>query len=161
MNPTSPDTRPYEILREDYRALLEADIAARDESERFRKLMVGIVQSYLDDLDLAATVGMRIEALETHLARIEARAEAKTRLVAETMSRAGMRTLSEPGIFIECLDGPPPLVIENEPKIPPRFWTPGAAELDRDQLLAALRAGETVAGAKFGRPEATIAVRTR
>jgi hypothetical protein len=119
------------------------------------------VQSYLDDLDLAAAVGMRIEALEGHLARIEARAEAKKRLVAETMARAELRTLFTPGLFVECLEAPPPLVIESESEIPARFWTEARAELDRDQILKTLRAGEIVAGARFGTPEVTIAVRTR
>jgi hypothetical protein len=159
MNPTSDDTRRCAALREQYGALLDRDIATGDESERFRKLLLAIVQSYLDDLDLAAAVGLRIEALERHLAGIEARADGKRRLVAETMSRAGLRTLFKPGLFVECLAAPPPLVIESEAEIPERFWTEGRAALDRDRILEALRAGEAVAGAKFGPAEMTIKVR--
>ncbi len=161
MNPTSDDNRCYAALLDEYRALIQSDIATIDESHRFRKLLIDIVQSYLDDLELAAMVGMRIDALETHLAQIEARADEKKRLVAETMSRAGMRTLSAPGVFVECSETPPPLVIDSEAAVPARFWTRGAAELDRDQILLALRAGEEVAGARFGKAETTIAVRTR
>ena len=161
MNPTSEDSRCYAALAEKYRTLIESDTAAIDESQRFRKLLIDIVQSYLDDLELAAMTGMRIDALETRLAGIEARADAKKRLVTEAMTRSGLRTLSAPGIFVERLEVPPPLVIDSEAAIPARFWTEGAAELDRNRILAALRAGEAVAGVQLGRPETTIVVRSR
>jgi hypothetical protein len=161
MNPTSQDNRLYAALIEEYRGMLQSDIPGTDDRERFRRLLAGIVQSYLDDLDLAATVGIRIDALETHLARVEARADAKRQLVAETMSRAGMRTLAEPGFFVECLETAAPLLIESEAEIPTRFRVQPAPELDRDKILAALRAGEDVTGARLGDTEATIAVRTK
>ena len=161
MNPTSDDNRCYAALLDEYRALIQSDIATIDESHRFRKLLIDIVQSYLDDLELAAMVGVRIDALETHLAQIEARADDKNRLVAETMSRAGMRTLAEPGFFVERFETPAPLLIESEAAIPTRFRNQPTPEVDRDKILAALRAGEEVMGARLGEAETTIAVRTR
>lgn len=160
MNSPSSGTL-YAALAEEYRALVEHDVATMAEGERFRRLLTVIVQSYLEDLDLAAMIGMRIEELETQLARIEERADAKRHLVAQKMASAGQQTLSAPGFFVERCETPAPLLIERQADIPARFWKQGSAEVDRDQVLAALRAGELLTGAKLGMPGTSITVRAR
>jgi hypothetical protein len=55
----------------------------------------------------------------------------------------------------------PPLLIVDEVRIPVEFWKPQPAKLDRQRLLAMLKAGEDVPGAVLGQAGCSLVVRTR
>jgi hypothetical protein len=115
----------------------------------------------MDDLALAAALGMRISDMQQRLSRFEVRAEKKWALVTQVMERAQLKKLQEPDFTVSLRAVPPGLVVCNEGDIPQEFWKPQPAKLDRKGLLAALGAGQTVPGANLGNGGTTISVRTK
>jgi len=120
-----------------------------------------VVRSYLDDLALAAALGLRMGDMQERLGRIERRAEKKRALVTSVMERAGMKKLTEPDFTASLRAVAPSLVVLDEAAIPPVYWRPQPPKLDRQGLTAALRAGAAVAGAALGNGQMTISVRTK
>jgi hypothetical protein len=77
------------------------------------------------------------------------------------MEQAEIRKISEPDFTASLRRGPPPLVIVDEGRIPVAFWKPQPAKLDRQKLLAMLKAGQDVPGAVLGEAGCGLMVRTR
>jgi hypothetical protein len=150
-----------EALRADYLRGTEEELRDGLARESLHQMLRGVVRSYLDDLGLAASVGQRIATLETHLSRIEQRAECKRQMVAITMERAEIETIIDPEFTALRSRTRGALVVDDEEAIPKGFWRAQALELDHDALIAALRVGETIPGASLSASEATITVRTR
>ncbi len=124
-------------------------------------MLAAVLRSYLDDLDLAAALGLRISDMQDRLSRIEQRADKKRALVTTVMERADIRKLAEPDFTASLRTTPPPLIISNEQEIPEAFWKPQPPKLDRRGLIATLSAGQVVAGAILGNGGMTISVRTK
>jgi hypothetical protein len=124
-------------------------------------LLAAILRSHLDDLALATALRSRLSDMQARLGRIEDRAEKKRALVASVMDRADLRKLTQPDFTISLRPTPSPLIVTSEDEIPEAFWKPQPPKLARKALLAALAAGERVAGASLGNGGVTIAVRTR
>jgi len=150
-----------EALRVDYLRGTEEELRDGLAHESFHQMLRGVVRSYLDDLGLAATVGQRIATLESHLSRIEQRAERKRQMVATAMERAEIEAITDSEFTVLRSRTQGALVVDNEEAIPKGFWRPQALELDHDALIAALRVGETIPGASLSASEATITVRIR
>jgi Siphovirus Gp157 len=125
------------------------------------EMLASILRSHLDDLALLAALRTRILDMQERFARIEYRADKKRALAASGMERAGIQKLTEPDFTASLREVPPGLIVIEEGKIPAPFWKPQPPKLDRKALLAALKAGEVVAGAALGNGSATLAVRTR
>jgi hypothetical protein len=124
-------------------------------------ILATLLRSHLDDLAILAALRTRILDMQERFARIEYRADKKRALVAAGMERAGIKKLTEPDFTASLREVPPGLIVIEEGKIPEAFWKPQPPKLDRKALLAALKAGEAVAGAALGNGSATLAVRTR
>jgi hypothetical protein len=140
------------------------DVSLRDTLEGISDLpdvVATIVRSHLDDLALAAALRSRLAEMQERLSRIADRAEKKRTFVASVMERADLRKITDPEFTASLRAIPPPLVVTAESDIPPTYWKPQAPKLDRNSLLAALKAGECVPGASLGNGGVTIAVRTR
>ena len=91
----------YQYLRERLQAEFpEADEdTLRDTLEGLSSLpeaLASVLRSYLDDLTLAAALGMRIDDMQERLSRIEHRADKKRELVSSVMERADIKKLAEP-----------------------------------------------------------------
>lgn len=156
----------YQYLRE--RLLAEYqdidDQTLRDTLEGISELpeaLAALTRSYMDDLALAAALGMRISEMQERLSRFEVRAEKKRVLLTQVMERAQLKKLQEPDFTVSLRAVPPGLVVCNEADIPEVFWKPQPAKLDRKGLLAALGAGQTIPGANLGNGGTTISVRTK
>ena len=147
-------------LEADYLRALAEDLNASQASTGLECSLLRIVRSYRDDLELAASLGQRIASLESHLSRIERRADQKRHLVAKTMEKADIATMIDSEFTVLRSRRAGALVVSQEGLIPERFWK-AQRELDRDALLAALRMGKAVLGASLGASEATISVRSR
>jgi Siphovirus Gp157 len=119
------------------------------------------VRSYLDELSVIAALGLRLEDMQARLSRLEARADKKRSVITRVMEQAHLKKLAEPDFTASLRLTPSPLVITSEQEIPPCCWKPQAPRLDRQGLLSALRAGETVPGAALGNGELTVSVRTK
>lgn len=125
------------------------------------EMLATVVRSYLEDLSLAAALGMRMGEMQERLARFEARAEKKRALVTQVMERAELKKLQEPDFTVSLRAVPPGLVVSDEAQIPADYWKPQPAKLDKKGLLASLNAGQAVPGASLGNGGTTISVRTR
>jgi hypothetical protein len=156
----------HEYLREhllaEYREI--DDETLRDTLEGISSLpeaLAAVVRTYLDDVALAAALGIRISDMQERIARIEARADKKRLAIVSVMERADLRKLEQPDFTASLRAAPPGLVIADGSLIPGEYWRPQAPKLDRRALLAALTAGTAVPGASLGNGGSTLAVRTR
>jgi hypothetical protein len=120
-----------------------------------------VVRSYLDDLMVAAALGMRIGDMQERLSRIEARVEKKRTTITAVMEKADLKKLEQPDFTASLRAVPPGLVVADETLIPDDYWKPQAPKLDRRGLLAALNAGQVVAGVGLGNGGTTLSVRTK
>ena len=125
------------------------------------EMLGAVLRSQLDDLALAAALRARIADMHERLARIDARAGKKRELVTSTMERADIRKITEADFTVSLRPTSPPLVLVNERDIPKDFWKPQPPKLDRQGLIAALKAGRDVPGAALGNGGITISVRTK
>src|SRR5690348_9414621 len=156
----------YQYLRE----RLEAEFPEADEDtlqdtleglSSLPEALAAIVRSYLDDLDLAAALGMRISDMQERLSRFEQRADKKRELVTSVMERANLGKLAEPDFTVSLRAVPPSVVVVDEAQIPQDYWKPQPPRLDRQRISAALKSGSVIPGAALSNPEMTISVRTK
>jgi hypothetical protein len=167
MNPTLH----YSLAEHGYlRERLKAEFPDADEDtlrdtleglSNLPEMLACVLRSYLDDLALAAALGIRISDMQERIARFEQRAEKKRALVISVMERADLKKLVEPDFTVSSRITPPSLVITDEQEIPQIYWKPQPPKLDRQGLTAVLRGGQSVPGATLGNGQSTISVRTR
>jgi hypothetical protein len=160
------DLTEYQYLRERLHAEFpEADEdTLRDTLEGISSLheaLAAVLRSSLDDLDLAAALGIRISDMQDRFARFEQRADKKRELVTSVMERANLKKLAEPDFTVSLRAVPPSVVVIDEALIPQDYWKPQAARLDRQSISAALKGGSAIPGATLSNPEMTISVRTK
>jgi len=156
----------YQYLREqilaEYQEIDEATL--RDTLQGLSNLpeaLAAVVRSYLDDLAIAAALGLRVNDMQERLHRIEARADKKRAVIASVMEHAEIKKLAEPDFTASLRAVPPSLVIHDEHEIPAAYWKPQPPKLDRRGLITALTAGQSVPGAGLGNGGVTLAVRTK
>jgi hypothetical protein len=140
------------------------DETLRDTLEGISSLpeaLAAVMRAYMEDLSLAAALGMRISDMQERLARFEARAEKKRALVTQVMERAELRKLQECDFTVSLRAVPPGLVVSDEAAIPADYWKSQPPKLDKKGLLASLNAGQAIPGATLGNGGTTISVRTR
>jgi hypothetical protein len=156
----------YQYLRD----RLQAEFSDADE-ETLRDTLEGlsslpealaaVARSYLDDLTLAAALGLRIDDMQERLSRIEHRADKKRELVTSVMERADIKKLAEPDFTASLRASPPAVVVTDERQIPQAYWKPQPPKLDRLGISSALKSGGTVPGALLSNPEMVLSVRTK
>jgi len=123
--------------------------------------LVAVLRSYIDDLTLAAALGVRIGDMQERLSRIELRADKKRELVTDVMERTGIKKLAEPDFTASLRTVPASVVVTDEGQIPIDYWKPQPPKLDRQGLSAALKSGAVIPGATLSNAEMTISVRTK
>jgi hypothetical protein len=160
------DLATHQYLREQLRAEFpEADEdTLRDTLEGLSSLpeaLAAVLRSYLDDLTLAAALGMRIDDMQERLTRIELRADKKRELVTSVMERADIKKLAEPDFTASLRPSPPAVIVTDEGQIPQLYWKPQPPKLDRQGISAALKFGAAVSGALLSHPEMVLSVRTK
>jgi hypothetical protein len=152
-----------EHLLAEYREAMDEQ-TLRDTLEGISSLpeaLAAVVRSYLEDLTVAAALGMRIGDMQERLSRIEARVERKRVTITEVMEKADIRKLEEPDFTASLRAVPPGLVVADESLIPQDYWKPQPAKLDKRGLLSALNAGMSVPGVSLGNGGTTLSVRTK
>lgn len=151
-----------EQLKQDYAGINEETLADTLEgATELPDLLAAIVRSSLLDEALAAALKARLEDMKVRLDRLEERQAKKRRMVCDGMGIAGLDKLSIEDMSISRRQGIPRLEVLNEAEIPPSYLVLQAPRVDRAGLLAALKRGENVAGAKLQSGEPHIQVRTR
>ena len=156
----------YQYLRERLIADFPGtdEVTLRDTLEGLSSLpeaLAAVLRSYLDDLTLAAALGMRIGDMEERLSRIELRADKKRELVTSVMERADIKKLADPDFTASLRTVPPSVVVTDEGQIPIDYWKPQPPKLDRQGLSVALKSGAAVPGATLGNAQMTLSVRTK
>lgn len=152
-----------EHLLAEYRDAIDEE-TLRDTLEGISDLpeaLAAVVRSYLDDLVVAAALGMRIGDMQTRLSRIEARVDKKRAAITEVMEKADIKKLEQPDFTALLRAIAPGLVVADESVIPSDYWKPQPAKLDRRGLLAALNSGASVPGVGLGNGGTTLSVRTK
>jgi Siphovirus Gp157 len=152
-----------EHLLAEYRETIDEE-TLRDTLEGISSLpevLAEVVRSYLDDLTIAAALGMRIQEMQGRLSRIEVRIDKKRSLITSAMERADIKKLDQPDFTASLRAVPAGLVVADETLIPSDYWRPQLPKLDKRGLLAALNGGGAVPGAALGNGGTTLSVRTK
>ena len=156
----------YEMLRERLLAQVP-DIDAETLADTLegvtdlREMVAALLRSALDDEALAAGLATRLADMKERLDRHEARARRKRQLALATMADADIGKLTEPDFTASLRQGPAGVDVVTEGEIPKAYWKPQPAKLDRQRLLADLKAGAEIAGAVLVPGSLQISVRTK
>jgi hypothetical protein len=171
MNTTMPHPLLHELAHHQYlRERLEAEFPDADEETlrdtlegmtNLHEMISAVIRSRLDDLALGVALRARMADMQERLARLENRAEKKKEIVTSVMERAGLKKLTEADFTLSLRATSPPLIVFDEHEIPEDFWRAQPPKLDRQGMIAALKAGRDVPGATLGNAAMTISVRTK
>lgn len=132
-----------------------------DGLDETRDILCELVRSVLEDEMLLGGLSTRMEDMCARQRRLARRLEAKRALASCVMVEAGIQTLHQADFSASLRAGAATLHVEDEGKIPSLYWKPQPPVLDRQALLAALRKGSAVEGARLQTPMAQISVRRR
>ena len=126
-----------------------------------REMLAEVIRSALEDEALAGGLSTRLSDMKTRLERLETRAKRKRELALQAMSEADIAKLMEADFTASLRHGTPALEVVAEDKIPAAYWKPQPPKLDRQGLLAALKAGTAIEGATLAPPHQQLSVRTK
>jgi hypothetical protein len=123
-------------------------------------MLAAMVRGVLDDEMMVDALAARIKTLGERMARFEARAANRRKLVCEAMLDVGLKRLVQPEFTASTRPSPPSLVILDENQIPAEYWkqTP---QLLRAALRDDLKQGASVRGAELSNSGMTLSVRTK
>lgn len=125
------------------------------------EMIVQVLRSSLDDDALAGALRTRIDEMQARLVRLKERYERKREMARWAMESADLRKIQGPDLSAFLRVGSERLEVTDEGQIPPFYLVPVPPRLDRALLLAALKRGDTVPGARLlpGAPGITVRVR--
>ena len=160
------EVRKYQFLRERLLAELP-DIDQETLADTLegitdlREMLAEIIRSALDDEALAAGLSTRLSEMKARIERFETSAKRKRELALKAMNEAEIPKLLVADFTASLRHGAPTLEVIEENKIPAAYWRPQPPKLDRQGLLAALKAGTTIEGAVLEPPRLQLSVRTK
>ena len=125
------------------------------------EMIAAIIRSVLVDEALQAGLRTRIEDMRQRLVRLDERGAKKRQLALEAICEVGLKKLEQPDFTASARSGIPSLIVVSEASVPEAYWVPQPPKLDRQALLADLKRGTEVPGAKLGNPKPTLALRTK
>ena len=126
-----------------------------------REMLAEIIRSALDDEALAAGLSTRLSDMKARIERFETSAKRKRELALRAMNEAEIPKLLVADFTASLRHGAPTVEVIEEAKIPAAYWKPQAPKLDRQGLLAALKAGTSIEGAVLEPPRLQLSVRTK
>ena len=124
-------------------------------------MLAEIIRSALDDEALAAGLSTRLSDMKARIERFETSAKRKRELALKAMNEAEIPKLLVADFTASLRHGAPTLEVVEENKIPAAYWKPQPPKLDRQGLLAALKAGTAIEGAVLEPPRLQLSVRTK
>ena len=125
------------------------------------EMLAEVIRSVLVDEALASGLSTRISDMKARLERFQIRTKKKRQLVLQAMTEANIGKLNDCDFTASLRQGAPKLEVLAEEKIPEYYWNAQPPKLDRQGLLAALKAGCDVDGVIMGSPKAQLSVRTK
>lgn len=126
-----------------------------------RQMLAEVIRSALDDEALASGLSTRLSDMKARLERLDDRAKRKRQLVLRAMSACEISKLTEADFTASARTGAPTLEVASEDKIPPAYWKPQPPKIDKQSILAALKAGAEVDGARLVPAQLQLSVRTK
>ena len=126
-----------------------------------REMLAELIRSALDDEALAAGLSTRLSDMKARVERLETSAKRKRELALKAMSGAEIPKLTVADFTASLRQGAPTLDVIEEAKIPADYWKPQPPKLDRQGLLAALKAGTVIDGAFLQPMRLQLSVRTK
>ena len=126
-----------------------------------REMLAEVTRSALDDEAMTTGLSTRFADMKARVERFETRAKLKRQLVLRSMVEAGIAKLAEPDFTASVRQGAPCLDVVAEEKVPAAYWKPQPPKLDKQCLLAALKAGTEIEGVAFSAPQMQLSVRTK
>jgi hypothetical protein len=125
------------------------------------EMVLQVLRSSLDDDALIGALRARIEDMQTRLSRLKERYERKRELARWAMESGDLPKLQGPDLSCFLRVGPERLEVIDEKQVPDDYLVPVPPRLDRASLLAALKHGEVVSGARLlpGAPGISVRVR--
>jgi len=124
-------------------------------------LLKGVLRSSLEDEGLVEALKVRLGDMQERLGRLRLRAQRKRDLAGEIMERAGVAKLTAPDFSASLRTSPVKAEIFDEAKLPEIFFTPQPPKLDRVGLMAALKQGVPLDGARLVSGGMHLQVRTK
>ena len=126
-----------------------------------REMLAEVIRSALDDEALASGLSTRLSDMKARIERFETSAKRKRELALKAMNAAEIPKLLVADFTASLRHGAPTLEVIEETKIPAAYWKPQPPKLDRQGLLAALKAGAAIDGAVLEPPCLQLSVRTK
>ena len=123
--------------------------------------LAAVIRSQQHDSDISKALKERIIVMRDRLKRFEQKVEKKRDLVTYVMECADIRKLKEPDFSASLRLVPPSLHVIDETVVPEEFWTPQPPKLDRQALLAQLKANHCVPGVSLNNGAQTVSIRTK
>lgn len=126
-----------------------------------KEMLTAILRSILEDAALIEALSSRLADMKARHGRLEQRVEGKRALVRSVMSEAGLSQIVAPDFTASLRRGVPVLCVLAEDEIPAAYWKPQPPKLDRQGLLAALKAGVAIDGASLSAAQHQLSLRTK
>jgi Siphovirus Gp157 len=126
-----------------------------------REMLAEVIRSALEDEALVSGLSTRLNDMKVRLERLETRAGRKRQLALRVMGEADIQKLTETDFTASLKQGAPMLDVVDEAKVPAVYWKPQPSKLDRQGLLAALKAGAAIEGVAIAVAQKQLSVRTR
>jgi len=126
-----------------------------------RDMLAALLRSALEDEALAGGLSLRLSDMRERHDRLETRARRKRQLALATMVDADIGKLTEADFSASLRQGPVAVEIVAESHVPEDYWKPQPPKLDRQRLLADLKAGLDVSGAALAPGQVQLSVRTK
>jgi hypothetical protein len=126
-----------------------------------KEVLAEVIRSALVDEAMVAGLKGRIVEMRARLDRLEIRANRKRALALFSMEKTSIEKVAETDFTASLRTGARTLEITAEAEIPKQYWRQPPPQLDRQALLAALKAGTDVGGATLTPGRTQLAVRTR
>jgi hypothetical protein len=162
-NDLTKEIEAARILREQIAAIAgEDEELIRDTLEgetSLREIIAALVANEAEDEAILDGIRELSKRISERKARIERRIDFRRSLIATGMEVGEIRKLETPAGVVTVKAKPPSVTLIEEADIPARFWKPQPPKLDRKELLAALKEGESVPGATMSNGGTTIQIR--
>lgn len=144
--------------------LTDDEEATRDTIEgetNLHEAIRGALLSIEDDQALVDGIGCRMGDLSYRGQRLQARIEAKRKLVEEAMQAGSITKLETDIATVSLRAVPPKLIITNEALIPPSYLIPQPPKIDKASIKDALANSTPVPGAELSNGGTSIVIRRK
>lgn len=125
------------------------------------EILAAVIREALTDEALAVGLRQRIAAMEERLERFVYRAAKRREIARQIMAETELKRVKAPDLTLTLRPGSPALVVTDERAVPAEYWVAREPRLNRQELLAQLKAGAEIKGAQLSNSPPVLTVRTK